>query len=303
MKFRSEGLLARLYVLLQGLLPQHGLSRLMYRLARVSWAPLRVPLIWVFVKVTGIRMVEATEPDPLRYATLNALFTRALRHDLRPIDPDPAAVLSPVDGTLSQLGTIERGRLIQAKGQDYSLGELLGGRTETERQFDGGSFATLYLSPKDYHRIHMPLTGELTRMLHLAGRLYSVNGITADLVPALFARNERVVCHFETQVGPMVMVLVGAIFVGGIETVWAGEVSPVRALGSARRQQPLGDQPGGMVRLERGAEMGRFNLGSTVILLLPPGAATWDLGLVPGSPVRMGQRIGTLAGAPSAAVR
>lgn len=302
MKSRLAGLLARLYVLLQRVLPQHGLSRLMYRLSRVSWAPLRIPLIWVFVKVTGIRMVEAAEPDPLRYGTLNALFTRALRPELRPIDPNPAAVLSPVDGTVSQLGTIECGRLIQAKGQDYSLGELLGGQTETERQFEGGAFATLYLSPKDYHRIHMPLTGELTRMLHLAGRLFSVNGITADLVPALFARNERVVCQFETAVGPMVMVLVGAIFVGGIETVWAGEVTPARAPGSDLRHPP-GNQPGDTVRLERGVEMGRFNLGSTVILLLPPGAATWDLGLVPGSPVRMGQRIGALTSARSSAAR
>jgi phosphatidylserine decarboxylase len=295
-KPRSPGLIARLYVLLQRLLPQHGLSRLMYRLARVSWAPMRIPLIWVFVKVTGIRMVEAAEPDPLRYGTLNALFTRALRPELRPVDPDPAAVLSPVDGTLSQFGTIEQGRLIQAKGQDYALTELLGGHAEVERKFDGGAFATLYLSPKDYHRIHMPLTGDLTQMLHLAGRLYSVNGITADLVPALFARNERVVCRFETQAGPMAMVLVGAIFVGGIETVWAGEVTPVRA-SDATRRRPLGDQPGGTVCLQRGAEMGRFNLGSTVILLFPPGVVIWDPGLALGSPVRMGQRIGTLVSA------
>jgi len=289
----SPGLLARAFVGLQHLLPQHLLSGLMYRLARVEWSPLRTPLIWVFIRVTGIRMAEAAEPDPRRYRHLNALFTRALRPELRPPDPDPAAVLSPVDGTLSQLGTIEAGRLIQAKGRDYGLVDLLGGDAEAERQLTGGSFATLYLSPKDYHRIHMPLAGELRGMTYLPGRLFSVNTITAALVPGLFARNERVVCRFETPAGPMAMVLVGAIFVGGIETVWAGEVTPTSAAGS--KTNAPADRQAQAVRLERGAEMGRFNLGSTVILLFPPGAVSWDPGLAPGSPVRMGQRIGTLA--------
>lgn len=291
----SEGsprLLARLYVGLQGWLPQHGLSRLMYRLARVEWAPLRIPLIWIFIRVTGIRLTEAVEQDPLRYRHLNALFTRDLIPGLRPLDPDPAAVLSPVDGTLSQIGSVAGGRLIQAKGQDYPLGELLGGDSEVEGQFDGGSFATLYLSPKDYHRIHMPLAGRLSEMSHFGGRLYSVNGTTAALVPGLFARNERVVCRFETQAGPMAMILVGAIFVGGIETVWAGEVTPASTarlgVGGAA------DHPRRAVHLERGAEMGRFNLGSTVILLFPPAALNWVPDLASGRAVRMGQRIGTL---------
>lgn len=287
------GALARLYVGLQGVLPQHGLSRLMYRLARIEWPPLRIPLIWAFIRVTGIRMGEAVEPDPRRYGHLNALFTRALRPELRPLDPDPAAILSPVDGTLSQIGLIAKGRLIQAKGQDYELRELLGGDAEAARQFQGGAFATLYLSPKDYHRIHMPLAGELTGMAHLAGRLYSVNGTTAALVPGLFARNERVICRFATQAGPMAMVLVGAIFVGGIETVWAGEVTSRSRAG--QRAKGTADRAGRAVRLDRGAEMGRFNLGSTVILLFPAGALTWDQALAPGSSVRMGQRIGTVA--------
>ncbi len=285
-----HGLLARLYVGLQGMLPQHALSRLMYRLARVEWAPLRIPLVWVFIRVTGIRMAEAAEPDPGRYRHLNALFTRTLRPGLRPLDPDPASVLSPVDGTLSQIGSIEAGRLIQAKGQDFGLAELLGGQPEVARPFDGGAFATLYLSPKDYHRIHMPLSGDLTEMAHVAGRLFSVNGITAALVPGLFARNERVVCRFDTPAGPMAMVLVGAIFVGGIETVWAGEVTPVADAG---RTSPAKQGPG-EVHLGRGVEMGRFNLGSTVILLFPPDTVTWDPALAPGSAVRMGQRIGAL---------
>ncbi|MGE5152684.1 MAG: archaetidylserine decarboxylase [Bdellovibrio bacteriovorus] len=285
----APGLLARLYVGLQGILPQHGLSRLMYRLARVEWPPLRVPLTWVFIRVTGIRMAEAAEPNPRRYRHLNALFTRTLRPELRPLDPDPASVLSPVDGTLSQIGTIEAGRLIQAKGQDFALADLLGGGPGVGRQLEGGAFATLYLSPKDYHRIHMPLSGDLTELVHVAGRLYSVNGTTAALVPGLFARNERVICRFETPAGPMVMVLVGAIFVGGIETVWAGELTPV-----ASRHKIAPRHGPGEVRLPRGAEMGRFNLGSTVILLFPPGTLTWDPALTPGSAVRMGQRIGTL---------
>jgi len=290
-----SGLFARLYVGLQVVLPHHGLSRLMYRLARVEWAPLRIPLTWAFIRLTGIRMAEAAEPDWRRYPHLNALFTRALRSDLRPLDLDPDSVLSPVDGTLSQIGAIERGRLIQAKGHDYALGDLLGGGGESGLQFEGGAFATLYLSPKDYHRIHMPLAGDLTEMAHLAGRLYSVNGITAELVPGLFARNERVVCRFQNPAGPLVMVLVGAIFVGGIETVWAGEVTPVSAIGSGAKAKPESEPSHQGPYLERGVEMGRFNLGSTVILLFPPGMVTWDPDLVPGSPVRMGQRIGGLA--------
>lgn len=293
MRSGSSGPLARVFVGLQYLLPQHLLSGLMYRLARVEWSPLRTPLIWVFIRITGIRMAEAAESNPRRYPHLNALFTRALRPELRPIDPDPSAVLSPVDGTLSHLGTIEHGRLIQAKGRDYGLLDLLGGDREAERLFAGGSFATLYLSPKDYHRIHMPLAGELRAMVYLSGRLFSVNTVTAALVPGLFARNERVVCRFETPAGPMAMVLVGAIFVGGIEVVWAGEVTPASAAGGKAKAHA--DRQAQGVSLERGAEMGRFNLGSTVILLFPSGAVTWDPNLAPGSPVRMGQRIGTIA--------
>lgn len=289
----ARGLLARAYVGLQHLLPQHLLSGLMYRLARVEWAPVRIPLVWAFIRLTGIRMAEAAEPDPRRYRHLNALFTRPLRPGLRPLDPDSTAVLSPVDGTLSQLGTIVQGRLIQAKGRDYGLRELLGGDGEAEHAYLGGSFATLYLSPKDYHRIHMPLAGELRAMTHLPGRLFSVNALTAALVPGLFARNERVLCQFETPSGAMAMVLVGAIFVGGIETVWAGEVTPASAARDTAKVPA--DRQAPAVSLACGAEMGRFNLGSTVILLFPPGAVTWDRDLAPGSPVRMGQRIGTLA--------
>jgi phosphatidylserine decarboxylase len=287
---REPGLFARLYVAVQQVLPQHFLSLLMYGLARVQWAPVRVPLVWLFVRLTGIRMEEAAHPNPGHYPNLNALFTRALRPGLRPLDPDPESVVSPVDGTLSQIGVIEDGRLVQAKGHHYALRDLLGITTEEHSAFDGGAFATLYLSPKDYHRIHMPLDGDLAQMRHLDGRLFSVNAVTAALVPGLFSRNERVVCLFESKAGPMAMVLVAAIFVGGIDTVWAGKVTP--AAPSGRRPRWNYDLDANRVHLDRGAEMGRFNLGSTVILLFPPGTVTWDRDLGPGSPVRVGQRIG-----------
>jgi phosphatidylserine decarboxylase len=282
---------ARLFVALQYVLPQHFLSMLMYRLARVTWAPMRWLLLRAFVRLVGIDMQEAAEPRISAYTHLNALFTRALRTDARPLDPDPHAIVCPVDGTISQIGPIAEGRIVQAKGHSYSVQDLLGGGEEIGRQFEGGSFATIYLSPKDYHRIHMPLAGELREATYIGGRLFSVNAVTATLVPGLFARNERVVSVFDTDAGPMAMVLVGAIFVGGIETVWAGEISP--SLAGSGRQHWNYIREDTRPSLDRGAEMGRFNLGSTVVLLLPADAVDWSLTLEPGSKVRMGERIGT----------
>lgn len=284
---------ARLFVGLQHLLPQHLLSRLMYRLARVESAPLKAWMIRAYVHLVGVDLSPAEQPDLSAYPHLNAFFTRALRPAARPLDPSPDAVLSPVDGTISQIGTIVDGRIIQAKGHDYSVSDLLGGNGESTQRFDRGSFATIYLSPRDYHRIHMPLAGDLSEMRYLGGRLFSVNQTTAEQVPGLFARNERVLCLFDTDAGPMAVILVGAIFVGGIETVWEGEVTPARSELNARRWDYTGQTPG--VHLGRGDEMGRFNLGSTVILLFPAGAVTWDGALAPGVQVRMGQRIGTRA--------
>jgi phosphatidylserine decarboxylase len=283
---------ARLFVALQQILPQHALSSVMYRLARIRWRPFKDLLIGIVLRLYRIDMTEAEEPDPRAYPTFNAFFTRALRPDARPIDPDPLAILSPVDGAISQVGRIGSGRVIQAKGRDYSVEELLGGDAERAEAFTDGAFATIYLAPSDYHRIHMPLGGNLVWMRHVPGRLFSVNATTADLVPRLFARNERVVCQFETDAGAMAMALVGAIFVGGIETVWAGEITPVKAqrqlVGASAEDQSL--------RLERGAEMGRFNLGSTVILLFEPGRVRWEETLAPGQKVRLGQRLGTRPG-------
>jgi phosphatidylserine decarboxylase len=227
-----RGLGARLFVALQYVLPQHLLSALMYRLARLRWRLLKNLLIATFLRLYRIDMSETEQPDAKAYRDFNAFFTRALRPDARPMDLDPRAVVSPVDGRISQSGPITASRLIQAKGRDFTVEELLGGDPEQARVFIGGTFVTIYLAPSDYHRIHMPLGGDLAWMRHIPGRLFSVNNVTADLVPRLFARNERVACRFETDVGAMAMVLVGAIFVGGIETVWAGEVTPAARQGS-----------------------------------------------------------------------
>jgi len=279
---------ARPYVDLQYLLPHHLLSAMMRRLTRSRIGPLKDLLIRRVIDLYQVDMTLAQDPDPSHYACFNDFFTRALRPDARPLDPAPEALLCPVDGALSQAGEIRDGRIFQAKGRDYDLLELLGGDTEWGARFAGGHFSTLYLSPRDYHRVHMPLDGELARMLHVPGRLFSVNPTTARLVPRLFARNERVVCLFETPAGPMAVILVGAIFVAGIDTVWAGTVTPV--------SQRVGSWSYGAqqetVRLARGAEMGRFNMGSTVILLFGPGRVTWSTALRPGATLKMGERIG-----------
>lgn len=278
---------ARLFVLTQYLLPQHALSRLTGALAGCRTAFLKDWLIGRFIAAFGVDMREAAEPDPTRYPHFNAFFTRALRPDARPVDPSPEALVSPADGAVSQAGRIESGRIVQAKGRGYTAAELLADAKDAAR-FDGGHFATIYLSPRDYHRVHMPCDARLVGLRYVPGRLFSVNGVTADAVPALFARNERLVCLFETAAGPMAMVLVGAMIVAGIETVWTGAITPAgrHVLSLALESDPE------TRRLRRGEEMGRFQLGSTVILLFPPGAMDWEGHLSPGAPLRMGQRIG-----------
>lgn len=212
-----------------------------------------------------------------------------MREDARPVDTDPTAVISPVDGTVSQCGLIDRDALIQAKGQSYSLVELLGGVSRAAR-YQSGTFACLYLAPHNYHRIHMPLAGTLRETLYIPGALFSVNAATARAVPRLFARNERVVCDFDTAAGGMAVVLVGALFVGSIETVWAGEINPPARRGA----QPVIVKEGRGAKLAKAAELGRFNMGSTVVLVFEPGKVTWNERLVPLLRVRMGERIGTL---------
>jgi phosphatidylserine decarboxylase len=280
----------RLFVGMQYLLPQHLLSRMMHALARSRIRPLKNLVIRVFLRFYAINLAEAAQPDALAYESFNAFFTRALRPEARPVDAAPAAVVSPVDGEVSQAGCIERDMLLQAKGIHYSVADLLGGDDELARQFEGGHFATIYLAPFDYHRIHMPLAGRLRCARHVRGDLFSVNAVTAATVPGLFARNERVVCLFETDAGPMAVVLVGALFVGSISLAWTGELPPYR--GQAPRELPPGDPP---VSLEKAAELGQFNMGSTVILLFPAGRTIPHPELAPGASVRMGQRIATLS--------
>ncbi|WP_328984283.1 archaetidylserine decarboxylase [Thiorhodovibrio winogradskyi] len=286
---------ARLFVWLQYVLPQHWLSRFMLRLTRLRLGPITHWLIRRFVAHYGVNLSEAAESRVASYASFNAFFTRALAPHARPLSEDPRALLSPVDAWVSEAGLIEGERLLQCKGQEYSLPALLGD-AEVAVFFRDGLFVTLYLSPRDYHRIHMPMTGRLTRMLHVPGRLFSVNPTTVKGVPGLFARNERVLTLFETDIGLVGMVLVGAIFVGSIQTRWAGEVTPPRGRVLTRTDYPPGspptdplapsaDNPLAPIVLARGEEMGRFNMGSTVIVLLPPGAAELLPELLPGARV------------------
>jgi phosphatidylserine decarboxylase len=279
----------RLFIASQYLLPHHLLSRLIGCAAecRTGWFKNR--LITWFARQYQVNMSEAQVEEPTAYQHFNDFFTRALKEGARPLDPTPGAVLCPADGAVSQLGKIEHGRIFQAKGHSFSLVELLGGDSERAAPFMGGEFATIYLSPKDYHRVHMPLAGTLKEMVYVPGRLFSVNQTTAENVPELFARNERVVCLFDTERGPMAVVLVGAMIVASIETVWAGLVTPPKRSLKTFRYDEAARAP---VTLDKGAEMGRFKLGSTAIVLFGPEQMQWAEQLSAGSAVRMGQCLG-----------
>lgn len=278
-----------LFTRLQFLLPHHLLVWFVFRLThwRLGWITRR--LIKRYIRVVGVDMSEAEQQDPEAYNTINAFFTRALKPGLRPVTQDKTALACPVDGAFSQLANIENETLIQAKGHGYSLGALLAGRDDLVDTFRNGSFATIYLSPKDYHRIHMPLCGDLQEMIYVPGRLFSVNDETVNYVPGLFARNERVITLFDTDAGPMSLILVGAINVGSMETVWHGMVTPPykRAIEAWNYQHSP-------IHLTRGDEMGRFNMGSTVILLFAEGRNQWLDSIQPGQACKMGQAIGRL---------
>lgn len=269
------------------LLPHHLISRGVFRLTRRR-SRFTTPAIRWFIRHFRVDMTEAAQPAPQTYPTFNAFFTRALRPDARPLAPGDRTVVSPVDGTISQLGAIGGGRIFQAKRQDYSVPELVGGEARHAEPFRTGQFCTLYLSPRDYHRIHMPVSATLSEMIYVPGRLFTVAPYGVRQIPRLFARNERVICLFETERGPMALILVGAINVAAIETTWAGLITPPH-----RRLIQQVDYRDQDIHLEKGEEMGRFNMGSTVILLFADTIMTWDPGLGPGSPVRMGQRLGT----------
>lgn len=275
----------------QYILPHHLLSRAMHAVTRINGGAASHAAMRAFIRGYEVDMHEAVHEDVKHYANFNAFFTRALKPQARPVDTSADAVVSPVDGTVNQAGEIREGRIFQAKGHDYSAAELLGDEA-LAAPFMNGEFATLYLAPRDYHRIHMPCDGTLTGMLHVPGRLFSVNGLTARNIPRLFARNERVVCLFETPLGKMALVAVGAIFVGSIETVWAGEITP--PAGSRIRRWCYGPgEAAGEVSLKKGEELGRFNMGSTVVMLTEPGVVDWGDNLLPDRKMRMGARIGT----------
>lgn len=281
----------KLFVLSQYITPQLGVSNLAGRLADSDSSPaLKNRVIKWFIGRYGVDMSEAAETDPEAYPTFNAFFTRALKPGIRPLADGEKTLVSPVDGAISQLGQVTGDRVFQAKGQSFSLSELLGGEEATTEPFTNGEFSTIYLSPKDYHRIHMPMTGTLRQMIHVPGKLFSVNPVTAENVPNLFARNERVVCIFDTDSGPMAMVLVGAMIVGSVETRWAGVVVPGSRQVTSTRYE--GEQA---ISFEKGEEMGRFRLGSTVIMVMPKGAVTWNSDQVAGKTVRMGEAFGALA--------
>ena len=279
----------RLAVLPQYLLPKKLVTQLAGRFASAELGGVTQAAISRFVAHYGVDMSEAAEPDITRYASFNDFFTRALRAGARPLAD--ADYVCPVDGAISQFGAIERDQIFQAKGHHYSTCALLAGDTALAAEFEHGQFATIYLSPKDYHRIHMPCAGRLLRMVYVPGDVFSVNPTTVRGVPGLFARNERVVCVFDTARGPFVLVLVGATIVGSMATVWHGVVTPPRP-GEIKRWD-YADKP---VELAKGAEMGRFLLGSTGVLLWPKSTLKFNPDWTPGGAVRMGQMMGKALG-------
>jgi len=281
----------------QYLLPHHALGHLMYGLTRRRQpVALKNAAIRAYVRFFDIDLTQAEPGDPQAYPDFNSFFTRALKPGARSLAQGPQTVMAPVDGTLSQFGRITRGRLLQAKGRDFSVYELLGGTAAQASVFQDGAFMTLYLSPRDYHRVHMPVAGTLEQMIHIPGRLFSVNAATTRTLPNLFARNERVICLFRTAQGPLAVVLVGALMVGSMQTTWTGQITPpygaaIRGWDYRQEREPP--------QLAQGAELGRFNLGSTVILLFGPDQVRWEATLVPLQKILMGQRLGMLAAAAS----
>jgi phosphatidylserine decarboxylase len=272
----------RLDVLPQYLLPKQAITSFGGLVAGHRGGELTTRIIRWFIRRYGVDMTEALDADITHYASFNEFFTRALKPGLRPLAN--TALVCPVDGAISQFGAIKHDQILQAKGHRYSTTALVGGDAELAAQFADGSFATIYLSPKDYHRIHMPCDGRLLRMIHVPGELFSVNPTTARGVPGLFARNERVVCLFESALGPFVLTLVGATIVGSMATVWHGVVNPPRV--KQVREWRYADTP---VRLKKGEEMGRFLLGSTVVLLFPKGACQFNPAWAPERAVRLGE--------------
>ncbi len=288
-----SSVLSYLFALLQFLLPKYALTALAHRLSRVRTRAVKDFLITRFIKLYGVELGEIAQPVPDGFATFNDFFTRRLSDDARPIDRSASSVVAPADGTLSAAGAIDGQHLFQAKGKHYTLDDLLATNLDEADEFVGGSFVTIYLAPHNYHRVHAPLAGELVAARYVPGRLFSVNAATVSLIPQLFCRNERLVCRFHTEAGPLAVILVGALNVGSITTPWTGELRPRRR--GVVDELKLADRPSRQVA--KGDLLGWFNLGSTIILLLPPGAAEWDDGLTGGAALRVGEVIGRLRGA------
>jgi phosphatidylserine decarboxylase len=283
-------------VLLQFVLPKHLLTALVFHVARIRFTPVKDFLIRRFVAIYKVDVGEAASAVPDGYASLNDFFTRSLVDDARPIDSAADSIISPVDGTVSAAGDIESGMLLQAKGIKYSLSDLLMTDMKDADRFSNGSFATLYLAPHNYHRVHSPLDAKLVAARYVPGALYSVNESTVSLLPKLFTRNERLICHFKCQAGPVILIFVGALHVGSIGTPWTGPIRP-------RRKGVVVDiditQKAYPTEVRKGDLAGCFNMGSTVIVLFPPGACELDSTLIAGAKIRMGQVIGRLSRTPA----
>jgi phosphatidylserine decarboxylase len=282
-----------LKVRIQYMLPHHALSSLVHWLTRCTWEPLKTLLIRIFIRMYGVDMTVVEHEDTGDYADFNAFFTRALKPEVRRIDQATDAVVSPVDGSVSQVGHNRHGYLLQAKDKKFTVLDLLGNDPVAALRFSKGAFITLYLAPADYHRVHIPLAGTLEKMAYVPGRLFSVNPVTTENIDQLFARNERIISLFNTNHGLMAVVMIGAMFVGSMETAWAGPITPAHDRSqSTWSYDHLKDR----VKLAKGAEMGRFNMGSTVILLFEKERVQWLDNLKPGDRVQMGQKLGTLIG-------
>jgi len=281
---------ARLKMWAQYALPHHLLSRIVFRITRWGWRPWKNLLIHLFIRRFQVDMTEAATQTPASFASFNDFFTRALKDGARPIAGPGDALVSPVDGVVSQVGGIQGGRIIQAKGMWYSVLDLVGDADDAG-PFAEGRFATLYLAPRNYHRVHLPVAGRLMWMRYIPGRLFSVSPAATAGIARLFARNDRIVCRFDTGCGPMIVCMVGALFVGSMDTVWHGRVTPSASRAPAKYDyRNLKDPPA----FAKGAELGRFNMGSTVILLFAKDAVKWEAGLAAGVTVKMGERIGTI---------
>ncbi len=287
MKTTASRRAVRLTGMRQRLYPKHLLSWMMLRATRIRFAPWKNWQIRWFVRRYGVDLGIAADPAPASYPHFNAFFTRALATAARPLEGGPGAVVSPADGTVAAAGAMDGRTVVQAKDRTYTLEALFGGDERAAAAFAGGRFATIYLAPRDYHRVHMPLTGRLRSTVYVPGKLFSVNPVTVDAIDRLFTRNERIVSFFDTDLGPLAITMVGAVFVGCMEQVWRGVVTPPR-----RREALVERYDDTEVVLEQGREMGRFNMGSTVILMLANPAVEWAPWMAPGSPVRMGRRIG-----------